>query len=81
MPVPAHGTVRICSDTVSTVSASWASYVLINFTTFSAHARIGLPPGVFVEGYVVWNPTGIYDPLTSLQTLPLRFMTSDGRLF
>lgn len=81
VPVPAHGMVRICSDTVSTVSASWASYVLINFTTFSAYGRIGLPPGVLVEGYVVWNPTGVYDPLTSLQTLPLRLMTSDGRLF
>ncbi len=81
VPVPAHGLVRICSDTVSTVSASWASTVLINFTTFSAYGKIGLPPGVLVEGYVVWNTSGTYDPLTSLQTLPLRFMTSDGRLF
>ena len=81
IPIPANGMVRICSDTVSTISASWAGAILINFTTFSAYGKIGLPPGVTIDGYVVWNPSGTYDPLTSLQTLPLRFSTSDGRAF
>lgn len=71
--VPANGLVRICADTVTTVSASWASYVLVNFTTFSAYAKMMVPAGVKVDGYVAWNTTGVYDPLTSLQTLPLRF--------
>jgi hypothetical protein len=71
--VPANGMVRICSDTVSTVSASWADYVLVNFTTFSAWAKLTLPKGVKAEGYVVYNPSGVYDPLTEAQMLPLRF--------
>ena len=81
IPIPANAMVRICSDTVTTVSASWANVILVNFTTFSAYAKIGLPPGVTIDGYVVWNTAGFYDPLTSLQTLPLRFSTSDGRAF
>lgn len=71
--VPAHNLVRICADSVSTVSASWAGYVLVNFTTFSAYAKLTLPPGVKVDGYVAWNTSGIYDPLAELQTLPLAF--------
>lgn len=33
--VPAGGLVRICSDTVSSVSSTWQSVVLVNFTTNS----------------------------------------------
>ncbi len=73
LSVPAHGLVRICSDTVTTVSASWADYVLVNFTTFSTYGKLKLPSGVKAEGYVVYNPSGIYDPLTEAQMLPLRF--------
>ncbi len=71
--VPANGMVRICADTVTTVSASWANYVLVNFTTFSAYGKLTLPQGVKVDGYVAWDTTGVYDPLTEMQTLPLRF--------
>jgi hypothetical protein len=71
--VPAHGLVRICSDTVSTASASWANSVLVNFTTFSTYAIMTLPRGVKAEGFVVYNPSGTYDPLTETQMLPLRF--------
>ena len=79
--VPPLGLVRICADTVSTVSASWANYVLINFTTFSAYAKMTVPLGVKADGYVAWNPTGIYDPLTVSQTLPLRFSTDPASVF
>jgi hypothetical protein len=78
--VPANGLVRICSDTVSTVSASWAGAILINFTTFSAYGKISLPAGVNVEGYVAWNGTGgTYDPLVPTYVLPLNFTTGDRR--
>lgn len=79
--VPPLGLVRICADSVSTISASWANYVLINFTTFSAYAKMTVPSGVKAEGYVAWNPTGIYDPLTVSQTLPLRFSTDPAAVF
>jgi hypothetical protein len=79
--VPPLGLVRICADTVSTISASWSQYVLVNFTTFSAYAKLIVPAGVKAEGYVAWNPTGVYDPLTVSQTLPLRFSTDPATVF
>lgn len=79
--VPPLGLVRICADSVSTVSASWANAILVNFTTFSAYARMTVPGGVKAEGYVAWNPTGIYDPLVVSQTLPLRFSTDPATVF
>ncbi len=79
--VPPLGLVRICADTVSTISASWANYILINFTTFSAYAKMSVPTGVKAEGFVGWNPTGIYDPLVVSQTLPLRFSTDPATVF
>lgn len=79
--IPPLGLVRICADTVSTVSASWANYVLINFTTFSAYAKMTVPQGVKADGFVAWNSTGIYDPLTISQTLPLRFSTDPATVF
>jgi hypothetical protein len=79
--VPPKGLVRISADTVTTVSASWASYVLINFTTFSAYAKMTVPTGVKADGYVAWDTTGIYDPLTALQTLPLRFSADPPSVF
>lgn len=71
--VPAHNLVRVCADTVSTVSATWTNVVLVNFTTFSTYAKLTLPPGVKVDGYVAWNTSGTYDPLAALQTLPIVF--------
>ncbi len=79
--IPPLGLVRICADTVNTVSASWANYVLINFTTFSAYAKMTVPTGVKADGYVAWDPTGIYDPLTVSQTLPLRFSADPATVF
>jgi hypothetical protein len=79
--VPPNGLVRICGDTVNTVSASWANYVLINFTTFSTYARMTLPAGVKAEAYVAWDTTGVYDPLTTTLTLPLRFSADPSTVF
>ena len=73
MTVPAFHLIRICTDTVSTISATWADYILANFTTFSTYAKLTLPNGVKADGYVVYNPSGTYDPLTEAQMLPLRF--------
>jgi hypothetical protein len=79
--IPPRGLIRICSDSVSTVSASWQNAVLVNFTTFSAYAKMTLPPGVKADGYVAWDITGTYDPLTNTQTLPLRFSTDPASIF
>jgi hypothetical protein len=79
--VPPLGLVRICADSVSTVSASWANSVLVNFTTFSAYAKMTVPAGVKAEGYVAWDSTGVYDPLVVSQTLPLRFSTDPDTVF
>ena len=79
--VPPNDLLRIDADSVSTVSASWSNYMLVNFTTFSAYARMDLPDGVKVDGYVAWDTTGVYDPLTALQTLPLRFSSDPLTVF
>ena len=71
--VPANGLVRICGDSVSSASASWQNVVLVNFTTFSTYAKLILPKGVKAEGYVAYDPSGTFDPLTEAQMLPLRF--------
>jgi hypothetical protein len=79
--LPPLGLVRICADSVSTVSASWQNVVLVNFTTFSAYAKMTLPAGVKADGYVAWDTTGVYNPLTNTQTLPLRFSTDPASVF
>jgi hypothetical protein len=73
--VPASGLVRIATDPVETVSATWQDTVVINFTTFSTYAKMTLPRGVRAEGFVVWNGGATYDPLQVAPTLPLRFTT------
>lgn len=73
IPVPALSLVRVCGDAVSTISASWAGATIVNFTTFSAYARMSVPAGVLYDGYVAWNPTGSYDPMVATRTLPLDF--------
>ena len=79
--VPPMGLVRICADTVSTPSASWANTILVNFTTFSAYAKMTVPSGVKADGYVAWDTLGFYDPLSATQVLPLRFSTDPASVF
>ena len=79
--VPPLGLVRICADTVNTLSASWQNTLLVNFTTFSAYAKMTLPAGVKADGYVAWDTLGFYDPLSTTQTLPLRFSTDPASVF
>src|SRR5205823_763673 len=76
LSIPPLGLVRVSADSVSTVSASWQNAVLVNFTTFSAYAKMTVPQGVKYDGYVAWDLTGVYNPLTSTVTLPLRFSTN-----
>mgnify|MGYP000965431942 FL=1 len=42
---------------------------------------MSVPAGVKAEGFVAWDPTGIYDPLVVSQTLPLRFSTDPATVF
>ena len=53
----------------------------MNFTTFSAYAKMTVPMGVKADGYVAWDITGVYDPLSNTQTLPLRFSTDPDTVF
>ena len=66
---------------VNTVSASWSQSVLVNFTTFSAYAKLTVPAGVKADGYVAWDTLGFYDPLSSTVILPLRFSTDPATVF
>jgi len=79
--VPPKNLLRIAGDTVSTISASWSKVILINFTTFSAYAELKVPLGVKVDGYIVGDGKGTYDPLTITNTLPLRFSTDPYTIF
>jgi hypothetical protein len=72
--IPKKTMLRICSDTVTSVSATWQNVLVINFTTFVTHAKITYPNTCKITAYVAWNDTGIYDPLeTGVPTLPLNF--------
>ncbi len=73
--VPSLNLVRICADTVSTIAGSWQDALLVNFTTLSSFAKMILPKGVKIDGYVVWNDAATYDPLKLAHTLPLMFTT------
>ena len=79
--IPPLGLTRVSADPVSTVSSSWQNAVLVNFTTFSAYAKMTVPAGVMYDGYVAWNTPGVYDPLVDYQALPLRFSTEPATLF
>ena len=53
----------------------------MNFTTFSAYAKMTVPAGVKADGYVAWDTVGFYDPLSNTLTLPLRFSTDPASVF
>jgi hypothetical protein len=72
--VPARNLVRICSDPVWTSSVTWLFTALhIDLGPTSAAGKLVLPPGVKVEGYVVWNDGDTYNPCDARVTLSLRF--------
>jgi hypothetical protein len=79
--VPAHELVRICGDTVNSISATWQDVVYVNFTTFSTYGRMTLPSGVKAEAYVVWNGSSEYDPLQVVPTLNIRFSSDPATIF
>lgn len=72
--VPARNLVRICSDPVWTLSMTWLFTALsIDLGSTSATGKLVLPPGVKVDGYVVWNMGDTYNPCDGCVTLSLRF--------
>lgn len=80
----AHGMARACSDSlVASPPPSWAGTAIFNFTDFTFHAMAILPPHVFIEGFVQWNPgTGTIDPrATDSNFLKLRVATQADLIF
>ena len=78
--VPPHGMVRICSDTVDTIAASWQDVLLLNFTTQSAYGALTLPKKFHATGYIVWNGDSVYDPLdTAAPIFNLTFTSEKPR--
>lgn len=75
--VPAKATVRACSDPLAGVPPpSWASVVVINFTDFSNYARLVLPAGVHIDGFIATGPA--FDPNAPGKMLKLRFDHDTG---
>ena len=91
--IGATSMLRLVSDSVAAAPAapppSWAATVpgtlapiITNFTDSVYFASLSLPKGVFVDGYVIFNPgTGTVDPRLDQGAIPLRFMTQTGGVF
>ncbi len=70
LTLPANAFMQICSDRISP-AAGWN---WIDFGTGAAIGLLGLPPGVFMDGYIVWNgASDTYDPGLGMHRMPLRF--------
>ena len=90
--LPALNMRRLASDSiVAAAPPSWVGPsggntggvdpIITNFTDFTYLASFALPPGVVVDGYVLFNPgTGVVDPRADQGAIPLRFMTAPIRL-
>jgi hypothetical protein len=61
----------LCSDNIYTYAIYNTS--VWNFATATVYAKLILPPGVVVDGYVVWNSATPYDTDVGAHTVPLRF--------
>jgi hypothetical protein len=80
--VPAGELVRIAADTlVDTAPLSWEDTIRVNFSDATAYARMTLPRGIKVDGYVTWNGGTRLDPNAAVPTLPLRFSTDPATVF
>lgn len=82
--IPAYGFVRCVSDyVIASPPPSWETPapILVNFTDFTYYASLSLPKGVKVEGYTIFNPTGLVDPNTFQGETPLRFSTDPATVF
>jgi hypothetical protein len=74
--VPAWNLVHLVSDPLAAGSPpSWANAVVTNFTDGTAIARLIVPNGVRVDGYVVFDGAGVIDPNADQGAIPLRFVT------
>jgi hypothetical protein len=72
--------VRICADTVSTISSTWQDVVLVNMTTASTYGKLTLPSYVKAEAYIAWDTSGVFDPLESVPTLSIRFSSDPNTI-
>lgn len=82
--IPAFGFVRCVSDyVIASPPPSWLvpAPILVNFTDSTYYASLSLPKGVKVEGYTIFNPTGLVDPYTFQGETPLRFSTDPATVF
>jgi len=78
IPVAAGTVVRLISDSLTTAAPppSWIApnSIVTNFTDSTVYGALSLPPGVKLDGYVVFNgSTGIVDPNNDQGAVPLRF--------
>jgi hypothetical protein len=83
--VAAGSFVRLVSDSVvAAPPPSWATHpsgnpdattaIVTNFTDFTYYARLLLPAGVHVDGFIEYNPgTGVIDPRAANARVPLHF--------
>jgi hypothetical protein len=77
--------VRLSSDSIAAAPPpSWSTPapIITNFTDFVYIASLGLPKGVKVEGFAVFNAgTGTVDPRLDQGAVPLRFSTDPATVF
>lgn len=75
---------RVASDdVVLNPPPSWTTPapIIVNFTDFTYFASLSLPKGVKVEGYTLFNPSGLIDPRANQETIPLRFSSDPATVF
>ena len=73
--IPSGDMVRICADRIATgvTMGDWDQASYCNFGSEAAYAKLIVPLGVVVDGYVVWNDNPYYNPEEPAHTEPLRF--------
>jgi hypothetical protein len=81
--VPKNNKVYVVSDNLAAnPPASWANFVLVNFTDFVPYGVVTLPPGIKMDAYVTFNgASDLIDPRLNQGALPLRLSTDPATVF
>jgi hypothetical protein len=79
--VPAKNLVRICADTILNPPTSWLDTILVNLKDDTAYAKLGVPAGLKVDAFVVWDGVEGYDPNVGAYTVPVRFSSDPATVF
>ena len=79
--VPAKNLVRICADDILNPPTSWTDTILVNFKDETAYAKLGVPAGLKVDAFVVWDGSSGYDPSVGAYILPVRFSSDPATVF